>query len=1486
MKKTLQLINLRQLLLGILIILGTNSFLKAQTVYTQNESGIVSINAAYFNSTRSGVNDGNLDVDENVISETITVVAKGTETDVINDDYLLMPSVATYGGDASTMSDGTVDAATDAPAAFYTVNFTSTGTYKIYAHENIANGSFWVMCGGEHARFENWNNAGSWTYHSNLTSKSDKLLTVSTTGEQEFALVQRKMGEKIDKIFIVEESVSFDPAAYVASDDLYDLSIDAATVSGFDAATLTYDIMVSDGTTGVTVGAIAENNFASVVIKDNGTETGDGSIDLTSGSATATVEVMSEDGTATQTYTLNITVTSLGTDSSLSDLTLNGSTITGFDAATLTYDIMVSGGTTSVEIGATSNDGNAVVSGTGTIDLTTSGTGSLDVLVTAEDGVTESTYSVTVTVEAIYGYDIVYQENASGIVSINAAYFDHITPGVNHEFMTTQVKEDGVINDEYLLMPGESDYNPATTEAPTAYYTVNFTETGDYSVYTLSYSPSGSEKSFWFGLDNADIQWAEWANYGVWQWSMNDGTAYDGRDKLTVSSTGEQVFAIAPRQMNMKIDKIILVKDGVSFDGAAYVANADLTDLTIDETTISGFDAATLSYDIMVAEGTTGVVIGANAENNFASVVIKDNGTETGDGSIDLTSGSATATVEVTSEDGTATQTYTLNITVTSLSTDSSLSDLTLNGSTITGFDAATLTYDIMVSGGTTSVEIGATSNDGNAVVSGTGTIDLTTSGTGSLDVLVTAEDGVTESTYNVTVTVEEIYGYDIVYQENSSGIVSINAAYFDHITPGVNHEFMTTQVKEDGVINEEYLLMPGESDYNPATTEAPTAYYTVNFTETGDYSVYTLSYSPSGSEKSFWFGLDNADIQWAEWANYGVWQWSINDGTAYDGRDKLTVTTTGEQVFAIAPRQMNMKIDKIILVKDGVSFDGAAYVASANLFDLTVDETTVSSFDASTLTYDIVVPEGTTGVTVGAIAENNFASVVIKDNGTETGDGTIDLTSGSATATIEVTAEDGSTTETYTINLTVYVPSTDASLSDLAIDGTTITGFETGVTSYDVEMPYGTTSVVVSATQTDENASVVIKDNGTETVDGTIDLTSGSATATIEVTAEDGSTTETYTINLTVYVPSTDATLSDLAIDGTTITGFESGVTTYDVEMPYETTSVVVSATQTDENASIIIKDNGTETGDGTIDLTSGSATATVEVTAEDGSTTETYTINLTVYVPSTDATLSDLAIDGTTITGFETGVTTYDVEMLYETTSVVVSATQTDENASVVIKDNGTETGDGTIDLTSGSATATVEVTAEDGSTTETYTINLTVYVPSTDATLSDLAIDGTTITGFEIGVTSYDVELPVGTTSVEISAITNDPLASITSGTGVNDLNSGITTVYVLVTAEDGTTLGTYTINLTVAVATSIGEETIDNVVVYPNPAVDKLNITNINGATVSVYNMQGSLLINKKACSTELNIDISNLNSGMYILKIEREGQIKSLSFIKK
>jgi hypothetical protein len=173
-----------------------------------------------------------------------------------------------------------------------------------------------------------------------------------------------------------------------------------------------------------------------------------------------------------------------------------------------------------------------------------------------------------------------------------------------------------------------------------------------------------------------------------------------------------------------------------------------------------------------------------------------------------------------------------------------------------------------------------------------------------------------------------------------------------------------------------------------------------------------------------------------------------------------------------------------------------------AELFSLTADAgILMPRFDPGTLDYTLEVPYGTTSVEIGATAALASATV--------DGAGAVDVSSGSGTATVVVTAGDA-TTQTYTVAITVALPSTDASLAAMAVDvGTLTPEFDPAVYDYTLLAPVGTGMVIVSATLNDETASMVVTD--------TVDISSGSGVATVVVTAQDGVTVLTYTITITL---------------------------------------------------------------------------------------------------------------------------------------------------------------------------------------------------------------------------------------------------------------------------------------------------------------------------------------------------------------------------------
>mgnify|MGYP000974773185 CR=1 FL=1 len=353
---------------------------------------------------------------------------------------------------------------------------------------------------------------------------------------------------------------------------------------------------------------------------------------------------------------------------------------------------------------------------------------------------------------------------------------------------------------------------------------------------------------------------------------------------------------------------------------------------------------------------------------------------------------------------------------------------------------------------------------------------------------------------------------------------------------------------------------------------------------------------------------------------------------------------------------------------------------------------------------------------------------------------------------------------------------STDATLKSLAVNGVAINGFDPKVVAYNVVLPAGTKKIpTVTAVVNDSKATLKITQ--AKRLPGT---------ATVVVTAEDGKSKNTYTVNFTVasVVKSNDATLKSLSVGGGEITGFNSGTFVYNVVLPAGTTKVpTVTAVVNDSKATLKITQAKRLPG-----------TATVVVTAEDGKSKNTYTVNFTVAPAgkSNDATLKSLSIDGVELAGFNAGTLAYNLVLPAGTTKVPAVTAEVNDTGKATLK---------ITQATSLPGTATVVVTAEDGKTRNTYTVHFTVapVVKSNDATLKSVSIDGVNLTGFSADILVYNVVLPAGTIQIpEVTAVVNDEGKATMTITQAASLPG---TAKIEVTAEDGQTKLTYNINFIV-------------------------------------------------------------------------------------
>ena len=393
---------------------------------------------------------------------------------------------------------------------------------------------------------------------------------------------------------------------------------------------------------------------------------------------------------------------------------------------------------------------------------------------------------------------------------------------------------------------------------------------------------------------------------------------------------------------------------------------------------------------------------------------------------------------------------------------------------------------------------------------------------------------------------------------------------------------------------------------------------------------------------------------------------------------------------------------------------------SDATLSALSLSGVTLSpAFASGTTAYSASVANSETETTVAATAAAG-AAYEVKLNDVVDQDGVVGLAVGSGNViTVVVTAEDGETTQTYTVTVT-RAGSSEARLRALSLSGVTLTpAFASGTKAYTASVANSVTETTVTTSASNANASVQVtpEDADDQTLGDQVALAVGETTISVEVTAQDGVMTRTYTVTVT-RAGAADATLSALSLSGVTLTSaFASGTTGYTAAVGQGVTETTVTASASDANASVEVKVNGVADQDGVVPLAVGADNViTVIVTAQDGKTTQTYTVTVT-RAGSSEASLSGLSFSGdggevvALSPAFASGTTTYAAAVAHDVSAVTVSATVASAGSAYEIRINGVVDQDGVVGLAveSGNVVAVV-VTAQDGETTQTYKVTVT--------------------------------------------------------------------------------------------------------------------------------------------------------------------------------
>lgn len=461
--------------------------------------------------------------------------------------------------------------------------------------------------------------------------------------------------------------------------------------------------------------------------------------------------------------------------------------------------------------------------------------------------------------------------------------------------------------------------------------------------------------------------------------------------------------------------------------------------------------------------------------------------------------------------------------------------------------------------------------------------------------------------------------------------------------------------------------------------------------------------------------------------------------------------------------------------------------------------------FDRQVTSYQAVVNSDIASLAITATMGPSDTGMTV--NGQEvisgTGSQDIPLQIGDNTIEVVVIAQDGVSTETYTIS--VYRLNSDARLAALAIsEGDLTPEFSVTTLNYQMELGSEIESVVITPVSSDANAVVSIAGQEIEFGgdSGQIPLEFGSNPIQVVVSAEDSATT-VYTVD--AYRQSNDAQVKALNIQGVTLNEtFDASVSSYTATVDAGMTQLLLPSPDLGNGATATVNGQPWSATDLAVDLAYGANTISIDVVSEDGSDTQSYTLD--VYRTSDQAGLTSL-----------TGLSLHqDLDPSVTSYTTTVTATQTpltlggqgQFNGTVTI--NGTpDTGNGvSVDLAYGANTVTVVVTSEDGNNSQSYDIQ--VYRVSDQAGLTGLELVGGSLDqAFDPAVENYTAQVPYDLDQVSVIATSETDVAAIRlnglplmsgQASGPLPLIEGTNVVAVTVVAESVTTMRSYEVIVT--------------------------------------------------------------------------------------
>ena len=932
----------------------------------------------------------------------------------------------------------------------------------------------------------------------------------------------------------------------------------------FASDTLEYSCTVENNITETTISATANSSVASI--------TGLGKKTLVVGDNRLEIIVTAQNGVA---KTYQVVVHRKSNDANLNSLSVTGYTISPvFNSSTTSYTVSIPYTVTEVEVVATASSQLANVTLTNTNNLTV-GENLVKVTVTAEDGTikayqiivtrrqdtnnnlnnlsltsctlspnfSSSTTSYTCTVENSVTSTTVTASTESSVASIDGTGTKNLSVGTN-TIKVNVTAQNGSVKTYTVVVTRKPNSDATLKSLGVTNKTITPTFDKDTLLYTLTVP---------YSVDNITIT----------------GVAIQGVSSVT--GLGSKVLVVGENSFDIKVtaeDKTTTKTYNIT------VTRQKDTDTSLKSIGVTGYDIVKVdnnNYTLTVENNVTNVEVTATAASSVAIV--------TGAGKKTLNVGENVIKVIVTSQSGSV-STYNVKVT-RKASSDATLKSLTVSSGTLSPtFSASTTSYMVSVPYSVTSLTVGATVNNSEASVTGTGSKNLSV-GDNKINVVVTAGDKTTK-TYVVIVTrqkdtVNTLKSLSLTDCTLSPTFSSSTTSY----TCTVANSVTTTTVAAATTSGVATLtgtgsktLNVGDNTLNIVVTSqsGSTKTYSVkvhrksNDANLSSLSVtgYTISPTFSNNTTSYTLTVPNATSSITVNASKSNTYASISgtgSKTLNVGSNTIKVTVTAEdgnaKAYTITVKRKG--VDTITLSAKNTTYTGSAIAAN-----------TASATSKTSITYTYYSTTNCSGSALSG-APTNVGNYSVK--AVSTGNGDYEAGSKCVTHTI--------TKGTPTISLTAKTA--EATGSAIAANAAT------------AKNPNGSSVTLTYSYTYYSNNTCTTALSSTPSTAGTY-YVKATSTATTNLNSASSSCV-THTIN-----KNTNNNLSSLSISGYSISpSFAAGTTSYTATT--EASSVTVNAKTATSLATV--------TGTGSKTLSWGSNALNIIVTSQSGAV-KTYKITV----------------------------------------------------------------------------------------------------------------------------------------------------------------------------------------------------------------------------------------------------------------------------------